>query len=116
MSVALESDEDIEGHGGIFRPQGRSFAAVRIGYLAVHRSLQGRGIGPVLMAHAIRAFGNVAMETGICALTLTAISEKRARWYEENWQFRRYGKPCDRPKLFFPAKAAIDLIDQVPSP
>jgi len=112
MSIQLESDEDIEGHGGVFRTQHKFFPAVRVGYLAVQRSLQACGIGSLLMTHAVREFGNIASSTGICALTLTAISEERADWYEREWKFRRYGKPCNRPKMFFPAQAAIDLIEQ----
>lgn len=112
MTIRIESDQDIDGHGGVFRTQDRYFPAVQLCYLGVHRNLQGSGIGALLMAHAIREFGKVAMTTGICAMTLVAINEKRAKWYEEEWNFRRYGAPCDRPKMFFPAQSAIDLIEQ----
>lgn len=61
------------------------------------------------MMRALRDFGEVAQLTGICALTLVAINEQRANWYE-GLGFRRYGTPCDRPKMFFPARSAIELI------
>lgn len=71
--------------------------------------LQAQGIGGVVMLYAIRDFAEVAKLTGICALTLVAISEARAKWYEK-LGFKRYGKPCERPKMFLPARSALDLI------
>jgi GNAT superfamily N-acetyltransferase len=112
LTIRLESDEDIDGGANVFRLQDKFFPAVHLYYIGVQRPLQGCGIGSLLMTHAIREFGQVAIRTGICALTLVAINEDRAKWYEQEWNFSRYGKPSTRPKMFFPAQAAINLIEE----
>lgn len=61
------------------------------------------------MMHALKQFGQVADQTGICALTLVAINADKAGWYEK-LGFKRYGQDCQRPKMFFPAKTAIEMI------
>ena len=112
LRISMEPDSDIDGHNGVFRTQRGHFAAVQICYLGVHHALQRRGIGELLMAHAVKEFGEVAIRTGICALTLVAINEQRAIWYERVG-FKRYGKqPSPRPKLFFPARSATELLQQ----
>lgn len=110
LRICVESDADIDGHGGGFRiEKGGVFAAVQLCYIGTQRALQKQGIGGVVMAHALRGFADVARLTGICAMTLVAINEERALWYE-GLGFSRYGKPCDRPKLFLPARTAIELV------
>ncbi|MFN3779311.1 MAG: GNAT family N-acetyltransferase [Brevundimonas aurantiaca] len=112
MRIRLESDTDIAGHGKVFRTENGYFSAVQLCYLAVQRPLQGKGIlGPLLLTHAIREFGEVALRTGICALTLVAADERKAAFYRR-MGFETYGKPCSMPKMFYPAQSAIDLIEQ----
>jgi GNAT superfamily N-acetyltransferase len=108
MRIRVENDSDIAGHKG-FRVEDGVFAAVQLCYVGTHLPLQGCGVGGVMMAHALREFAEVAMRTGICALTLIAIDEKKADWYQ-GLGFERYGKPSKQPKMFFPAQSAIDLI------
>lgn len=112
MRIRLESVADIAGHGGVFRAENGYFSAVQLCYLAAQRPFQGRGlVGPLLMAHAIREFGEVAVRTGICALTLVAADERKAAFYNR-LGFEYYGKPCAMPKMFYPARAAVELIEQ----
>ncbi len=111
LCIVVESDQDIEGHNGKLRiERAGAFAAVHLRYVATHKALQGRGIGASVMMEAITDFANVAKLTGICAMTLVAINEERAVWYEK-LGFRRYGEPCARPKLLLPARSAIELVD-----
>jgi GNAT superfamily N-acetyltransferase len=114
LRLHIEPDEDIDGSGNIFRMQHGYFTAVQLCYIGVQRPLQGNGIGGVVMAHALREFAEVVTRTGVCALTLVAINEKRAAWYERELGFQRYGKPSPRPKMFYPARTALDLIEQNP--
>lgn len=111
LRIRLEPDNDIDGHGGAFRSEDSRFAAVQLMYLGVQQRLQGTGIGELMMGHAIREFGHVADRTGICAMTLVAINAQRADWYQR-LGFRPYGTPCERPKLFLPAKAAIAMVER----
>lgn len=111
LRIRLESDEDIEGGKDVFRRESNHFAAVQLSYLATHRPFQRRGIGELMIMHAIREFGVVADKTGICAMTLVAINADKAAWYE-SLGFRSYGASCAQPKLFLPAQTAIDLLNR----
>lgn len=110
LRIRLESDKDIGGHGGVFRTEYGYFSAVQLCYVAVQRQLQRQGIGRLLMARAIQEFGQVALSTGVCAMTLVSIDEAKARFYE-SLGFRRYGAPCNQPKMFLPARSAIELLE-----
>lgn len=109
LRIRLEPDSDIDGHEGIFRSELKHFAAVQLSYLGVQKSMQCQGIGELTMMHAIKQFGLVADQTGICAMTLVAINGDKAAWYEK-LGFRRYGEECKQPKMFFPARSAIEMI------
>ena len=111
LRIRLEADSDIEGNDGIFQSESKHFAAVQLSYLGVQRPMQRSGIGELTMLHAIKQFGLVADQTGICAMTLVAINGEKASWYEK-LGFRRYGRPCLQPKMFFPARSAIEMIQQ----
>lgn len=109
LRIRLESDKDINGNGGTFRMEHGYFSAVQLCYVAVQRPLQRQGVGRLLMARAISEFGRVAKLTGICAMTLVSVDEDKARFYE-SLGFRQYGAPSKQPKMFLPARTAIELL------
>lgn len=108
LRIRLESDADIDGHDGTFSSEHSHFAAVHLSHIGVQRKMQGVGIGELMIIHAIEEFAAVADRTGICAMTLVAINRDKANWYEK-LGFRRYGADCDRPKMFLPAKSALEM-------
>lgn len=109
LRIRLESDEDIDGSGGAFRTEHGHFSAVQLCYVAVQRTLQRKGIGRLLMARAIREFGQIVHLSGACAMTLVSIDEEKAAFYR-SLGFRPYGKPSNQPKMFLPARTALELL------
>lgn len=108
LRLRLESDKDIKGSDGVFRTEHGYFSAVQLCYVAVQRPLQRQGLGGLLMARAIQEFSHVVRLTGACAMTLVSIDEDKAKFYE-SLGFRRYGEPCNQPKMFLPGRTAIEL-------
>lgn len=109
LRIRLEADKDIDGNDGAFRTEHGYFSAVQLCYVAVQKELQRRGVGRLLMARAIQEFGQVVHLTGACAMTLVAIDEQKANFYRL-LGFRPYGMPSKQPKMFLPARTALDLL------
>lgn len=95
--------EDSERHG-----PADNFPAVQLTYVGVAKALQGRGIGRILMGHAMESVHSIASLAGTFAMTLVAIDEERAQFYE-SLGFKRYGPTSDRPMMLLPVDALFDL-------
>ncbi len=63
--------------------------AVYLGMIGVHEPLMREGIGGVLMIHAFRMVAELGKVAGVWALTLDAIDEDAAAYYER-FDFRRF--------------------------
>lgn len=109
LCSALEHDGALSTSGvqSYFSKAGH-FSCVQIPYIGVQQQLQGNGIGRHLMIAAIRDFAQVALLTGVCALTLVALDERRAAFYA-TLGFKEYDREHGRPKMLMPAQTAIDL-------
>ena len=77
-------------------------------YVAVHHSLQRQRIGTVLMGAAIDDFYEVAVRTGIFALTLTAIDQKTSDFYRKLGFIDFGAEGATQPNLFLPAATVIE--------
>ena len=68
-----------------FRPKGRPFpgiGAFYLGFLGVDRSAQGRKLGHLLLADAMRHTAQASTHGGIAFLVLDAIDAARAKFYD----------------------------------
>jgi GNAT superfamily N-acetyltransferase len=95
--------EDSERHG-----PADNFPAVQLTFVAVDRSMHGLGIGRLLMGHAMESVHTIATLAGTFAMTLVAIDEERAQFYE-SLGFKRYGPEQDRPMMLLPVETLFDL-------
>lgn len=78
-------------------------AALRLGRLALDRSLHGRGLEPLLLADAIQRAAEAADSLAVYALLATTRDEREAGWYE-TFGFRRF---VDDPSSLFLPLAAL---------
>jgi GNAT superfamily N-acetyltransferase len=83
--------------GDLAKKLPRSVPGVRLGRLAVDRSVQRQGLGEILLVDAIRRANHVTTHIGVHALFVDAKDEQAARFY------RAYGfKPFpDNPLVLF---------------
>lgn len=61
----------------------RIIPAVRLGKLAVDVSLQGKGLGELLLVHALDNVKSIASHMGVHAVVVDALDEKAAAFYEK---------------------------------
>lgn len=64
--------------------------AVYLSMIGTSNDLQGKGVGVDLMIHAFRNTLDIADRAGTACLTLDAVDEEKAVWYE-NRSFKRIG-------------------------
>lgn len=110
LASALEDDRALKTAGGrSFFSKAGHFSCVQLQYLAVQRTLQKQGIGPLVTVAAIRDFAHVALKVGVCALTVVALDRRRGDFYKK-LGFKEYDCVDGRPKMLMPAQTAIDLL------
>lgn len=82
---------------------------VYLGMLGVDRRLERHGIGKLLMADALARVATIARNAGTYALTLDAIDEEAAGYYETKFDFRRFTPAGLKMFLAVPTILALDL-------
>lgn len=86
---------------------GRFFPVMHLRYVGVVKPLQRQGFGRVLMGAALDDFYEVAIRTGIFALTLVALDQKTAEFYRK-MGFVDFGDvKATQPSLLLPAASVI---------
>lgn len=86
-SVAPEAvDRALEGHF----LHVDAIPTVYMGMIGVDARLERRGIGKKLMAHALARVSRIAESAGTFALTLDALDEEVAGYYEGQFDFERF--------------------------
>lgn len=83
------------------------FPAVHLTHLAVQGSMQGAGIGQLLLSHAIERVYHIAQVAGVYALTLNPL-DGRQGFYERKG-FRSYGASGG---MLLPIQSIVDLFEQ----
>lgn len=81
---------------------------VYLGTLGVDRRVERRGVGKLLMRDALVRFTQIAEHAGTYALTLDALDDEAATYYESNFDFQRFSPPHGR-KMFLLAETILDL-------
>lgn len=108
LRIALEDESLLDrSDRHILRPERRVFASLQLEYIAVQRSLLGMGLGEQVLIHAVNAFHDVVLATGIVAMTLVAANERAVRFYER-LAFRRYGSAGSQ-RMLLPALTAVEM-------
>lgn len=88
------------------------FTTVRLAWVAVQRHLQRKGFGRAIMGSAIQDFYEIAVRTGIYAMTLTAIDTKTAEFYGK-LGFVYYGdRDATQPSMLLPSRSVIEMIER----
>lgn len=87
----------------------RLFPTMHLRYIGVAKPMQRQGFGTVLMGAALEDFYQVAVRTGIFAMTLVAIDRRTAGFYRK-MGFIDFGDPqATQPNLLLPAASVIAL-------
>jgi GNAT superfamily N-acetyltransferase len=88
---------------------GKFFPVMHLRFVGVAKPLQRQGFGRVLMGAALDDFYEVAVRTGVFALTLVAVDKKTAEFYRK-MGFVDFGDPeATQPALLLPAASVISL-------
>jgi hypothetical protein len=97
--------------GAIRRKFGnRPIPSVYLAAVAVESSECRRGIGTGLMLDAFEKTAQIADIAGVACMTLDAVDEEKALWYE-GLQFERFGQqPDGRIKMFIPLGTIADAL------
>jgi GNAT superfamily N-acetyltransferase len=87
---------------------------VYLSAVAVSDTLHGRGVGSALMLDVFERTAAIAELAGTACLTLDAVDEDRAQWYE-SLQFERFAvAPDGKVKMFIPIGTVQDAL-RIPS-
>ncbi|WLA62365.1 GNAT family N-acetyltransferase [Bradyrhizobium diazoefficiens] len=115
MGVRMEREADLPEAQRYLFPwdRGSTFPALHLQYVAVQRQLQGRKLGTVLMGAAMDDFYEVAVRSGIFALTLTAIDKKTAEFYRKLGFIDFGAKDISQPNLLLPAASIIEFRQKI---
>jgi GNAT superfamily N-acetyltransferase len=112
IKMELASDLPQENRPLLSWPGGR-YPALHLQYLGVIRPMQRRGFGTVLMGALVDDFYEVAIRSGIVALTVVAINARTADFYRK-MGFVDFGeKGSSTPSLFLPAASVIDAREKL---
>lgn len=85
------------------------YPAFHLQYVAVQKAMQRKEFGTLLMGALINDFYEVATRTGIVALTLVAIDQETAKFYDK-LGFVRFGdQEAKQPSMFLPAMSVITV-------
>lgn len=82
---------------------------LRIGRLAVDRSVQGRGLGTDLLMHAFEKAATLALEVGIFGVIVDAKDERLKQFYEKNGFVSTLDNPLT---LIIPMKTILEKLKQ----
>ena len=88
-ATSVEHDAVDRGTGSRFVAMDK-IPALYLGMIGVHKPVMRCGVGASLMKDAFLRVMEVANSVGVWALTLDAIDQEVARYYEEKFEFRRF--------------------------
>jgi GNAT superfamily N-acetyltransferase len=113
LTIRLEKESNLDREHRLFTfSQDGYFATVRLGWIAVQRSMQRKGYGTIIMGAVLRDFYEISVRTGIYAITLTAADRRTAEFYEK-LGFVHYGTPVARqPAMLLPSRSVIEIIEK----
>lgn len=84
--------------------------SVYLAAVAVESDICRKGIGTALMLDAFERTAKIADTAGVACMTLDAVDEAKAKWYE-GLQFERFGlQPDGRIKMFIPLGTVLDAL------
>ncbi|HET9459136.1 MAG TPA: hypothetical protein VFO51_04060 [Sphingomicrobium sp.] len=93
----------------------REIPAVYLAAVATHEEHEKAGVGAALMLDALKRTLEIADRAGTACMTLDAVDEKLAKWYEK-LEFERFGKAGDgKIQMYLPIWKIEDAIprDQI---
>lgn len=98
--------------GGVIKRKfgNRPIPSVYLAAVAVESEICRQGIGTALMLDAFERTAKIADTAGVACMTLDAVDEAKAKWYE-GLQFERFGEqPDGRIKMFIPLGTVLDAL------
>ncbi|EFH4543430.1 GNAT family N-acetyltransferase [Escherichia coli] len=88
----------------------RNVPSITLGRLALDKSLQGQGLGSMLVTHAMRVVYNASLAVGIHGLFVEALNDKARAFYKSLGFIQLVGSN-DR-SLFYPTKSIEKLFEE----
>jgi ribosomal protein S18 acetylase RimI-like enzyme len=86
------------------------FPACYLHFVAVHRTLQGRGIGTELLLSAITATYEVSKHVGVHGLVLTSLNQNKVTFYQR-LGFGIIGRESGSPTMLLPIDSIVELVE-----
>jgi GNAT superfamily N-acetyltransferase len=112
LTMKLEPESLLERDKRLFSlSEGGYFPTVQLSWIAVQKQMQRKKLGTVMMGAVLGDFYEVAVRTGVYALTLVAINQDVANFYK-GLGFVPYGPDSATPKLLLPSKSVIEMAEQ----
>ncbi len=90
-----------------------AFPAVHLSYLAVHRSVQGQGLGRYLLQDVFEKVASISQHVGFYALTLRSYNDNSTAFYKR-LGFEEYSEGSGQPKMLYPLVNILKLLSASP--
>lgn len=113
LSVGSDSVSDLMRSDDSYVKYRASFPAVHIPYLGVTKEYQRQGLGSFLLMDAFEKVRAIANYAGLYALTLQSLDEDSTAFYRR-LDFEIYTEDEKQPKMLYPIKNIIALVDGTP--
>lgn len=111
LSSVVEDAKKLPGVAFFPFSSDRFFPCVQLVYLAVHKPIQRRGYGAIIMGQVIRTFANVGAAIGIPALIVTPLNDDAKRFYT-SLGFEPYERGT---RMFLPLQTALAAVEGLAS-
>lgn len=90
-----------------------AFPAINLGFLAVDEKYQGQGLGEYLLQDIFEVVADLTNYVGFYALTVQSMSAASTRFYKRIG-FQEYSEGGGQPKMLYPVRSIISLLDNRP--
>lgn len=90
-----------------------AFPAINLGFLAVHKDHQNQGLGEYLLQDILEVVTSLTDFIGFYALTVQSMNADSTRFYKR-LGFEEYSEGGGQPKLLYPVRTIINLLNKVP--
>lgn len=90
-----------------------AFPAINLGFLAVDKVYQGRGIGQFLLQDIFEVVADLTACIGFYAITVQSYDSSSTKFYKK-LGFEEYSEGGSQPKMLYPIRSVIALLEERP--
>ena len=90
-----------------------AFPAINLSFLAVDGTYQGQGLGQYLLQDIFEVVAELTNYIAFYAITVQSLNTDSTKFYEKVG-FEHYSEGGGQPKLLYPVRSIISLLDERP--